>query len=241
MFPLVLIMRKRIGIGGVLAVAFMLSCALRFAGLYAFDWQQPPVHAWFSTLILWPDWLLGAVLAERYHRNLKPVFSLPMAFLLGLLFVVAHFIRPLSMFGFALASLFSAALIDVVIRSDRHIGRTESLVLIVGLWSYSLYLIHQPFIEYLNRGLCKVTNNINGVDCRVTNSFFVIPVILGLSWLLYRLVERPAQRIGRVIWSRHAASKPLPALQLTKETAPMATHNEEEGRNRRIYEHADDG
>ena len=76
----------------------------------------------------------------------------------------------------------------------RH--RTVPRVLVwLGVISYSVYLLHHPLLKLFlalfgdPRERPLVTQSLLAVG--------FVTVVLGLSWLTHRFVERPMQRVGR--------------------------------------------
>jgi peptidoglycan/LPS O-acetylase OafA/YrhL len=87
----------------------------------------------------------------------------------------------------------------------RH-RRLPRALLWIGLSSYSLYLLHHPLLKLF----VTITGDLRWSPLRVqllmASAFLV--VILPASWLAYRFVERPMQRLGR----RLAKASPAAAL-----------------------------
>jgi peptidoglycan/LPS O-acetylase OafA/YrhL len=67
----------------------------------------------------------------------------------------------------------------------------------IGLISYSIYLLHHPLL----RGLNSMVGDLRGLPAALQSavSLGYVAVLLTLSWLTYRFVEAPAQRLGKRI------------------------------------------
>ncbi|WP_239117053.1 acyltransferase family protein [Planotetraspora phitsanulokensis] len=67
----------------------------------------------------------------------------------------------------------------------------------IGLISYSIYLLHHPLL----RGLNSLLGDLRGLPAALQSavSLGYLVVLLTLSWLTYRFVEAPAQRLGKRI------------------------------------------
>jgi peptidoglycan/LPS O-acetylase OafA/YrhL len=74
----------------------------------------------------------------------------------------------------------------------------------IGLVSYSVYLVHVPLIRLTG----PILSGARGLLEPVAVVAF-LAVLFGLSWLSYRYVELPGQRLGRRL-SRRLAGSPVP-------------------------------
>ncbi|MFI0424727.1 acyltransferase family protein [Spongiactinospora sp. 9N601] len=72
----------------------------------------------------------------------------------------------------------------------------------LGLISYSLYLVHHPLLKYMLTVTGSLRDSAWPVQAAAAVGF--VAVLLGVSWLTYRLVEAPMQRLGRRIAKRYA-------------------------------------
>lgn len=70
----------------------------------------------------------------------------------------------------------------------------------LGLISYSLYLLHHPLLRLLHAVAGDVRAMRPVVQVSISAAFVV--VVLGLSWVTYRYVELPLQRLGRRVAQR---------------------------------------
>ncbi len=76
----------------------------------------------------------------------------------------------------------------------------------LGLVSYSVYLLHHPLLRLLGAAVDDLRLLSQGV--RVATAVGYVGVVLGLSWLTYRFVESPTQRLGRRVSRRSAEAAP---------------------------------
>ncbi|MDB5439318.1 MAG: acyltransferase 3, partial [Caulobacteraceae bacterium] len=191
---------KRFGIRPVVVVATLLSLAL-----IAANWRSPfyaDFPIWITWLVAAPAWLLGCELAERVaarRAGVQPGPAAPSlwtiwawrlgAIVYGALVIIAVFHAPWPIgYPILLApfAFFAAAWVDHEIAWFQN-HPPAAILEWAGTWSYSLYLIHpiaisltpiapaHPMLSWLLR-LCA---------------------ILAASYVFYRLVERPAQRLAR--------------------------------------------
>ncbi|MDP9862972.1 MULTISPECIES: acyltransferase family protein [Streptosporangium] len=81
----------------------------------------------------------------------------------------------------------------------RHRRLPRSLVGL-GLISYSLYLLHHPLLRLVHVAVGDVRAMQPVVQVSLSAGF--VAVVIGLSWLTYRYVELPMQRLGRRLAQR---------------------------------------
>jgi peptidoglycan/LPS O-acetylase OafA/YrhL len=86
--------------------------------------------------------------------------------------------------------------------------RVPRLLAWLGLVSYSLYLVHYPLIQLLGPALTAAGEHLHGAAELPAVAAF-LALLSGLSALTYRLIEQPAQRLGRRL--TRARTPTLPA------------------------------
>ncbi len=182
----------------VIEVSIRLSIfpeTLPFAGMH-----QSPLAYWFS-------WCLGAYAADCYLRHkispLKPFIFIVSAALA----VLTYIFSPLAPFQFMAVSLFTMLLVwqAIAVAGDSQPSQPSSLPLLhnhllqLGIVSYSFYLIHQPILNLVSRLKDRF-------ELLEIHPFFVLGLcfllyfpILALSQFLYRAVEIPSARLGKII------------------------------------------
>ncbi|WP_127932629.1 acyltransferase family protein [Nonomuraea polychroma] len=82
-------------------------------------------------------------------------------------------------------------------------GRRLPRILVwLGLVSYSLYLVHHPLLKYF----VEITGDLRQADLpyQVAMAALALAVVLGVSALAYRFIERPGQALGRRLSGRDA-------------------------------------
>ncbi|MFO1487798.1 MAG: acyltransferase [Verrucomicrobiota bacterium] len=179
--------------------------------------------SWFlcnSVLGYWFSWALGAWLAEAFlGKRTLPQFGSSWVWWLGMT-IASHFIKPLLNFQFLFASLFAAAIIGKHFSSDRRRPLNNPAARAfknIGLWSYSLYLLHLPLLSCYH----------NTLDSLLPSGWHLTPplefcltlltwlAILPFSFAWYRTFELPA--IG---WGKRLGAK------LEKPAAANAKNNQ---------------
>jgi peptidoglycan/LPS O-acetylase OafA/YrhL len=181
------------GMDGIIKTA---GAADTVGGHISFLFAISPLGYWFS-------WTLGAFIADAFLKNQPLPFVKTSPFLWLALAIISYFVKPLNSFLFLLFAVTTAVVASKLL-SGACIIRVPAFLLgilrKVGLWSYSIYLLHQPLIGFF---------------------FFVIIVILpgehyshpirlllvGVTWLAvipfgilwYELFERPSIALGKRI------------------------------------------
>ena len=157
----------------------------------------------YTSLFLWPSWLLGAWIASL-HRESKlsklkilPVFSMLILFLI--IALASRLQKWEEWTQYACWTGFYFALFLVFLRFEKSISRLrENLFLKSLAWlgkiSFSLYLIHFPLFKlfgFMHRSYFdeKPANFLISLA-------YLIPVCL-LAWIFYLLIERPIHK-----WSK---------------------------------------
>jgi len=199
LFPLVLMLRHKVGIKNTFWFFAAVSLACRITALFLQDWSQPPTqHLWDFTLALFVDWLLGAWLAEKWLAGQRLLgASSGKVLLLGILAVALTWNKITAAFlGFTAFSLWYAALMEWYLFSRNSFGRWEKMLVPVGLCSYSIYLWHQPLLGRALYWLHKF-----GLPQTPTASLAVLPVVMLamiiVGFVSYKLVELPGINFGR--------------------------------------------
>ena len=215
LFPLVLWLRGKFGMKTVFWFFAAVSIGCRLATLGVQDWSQAPrEHLTHFTLTLFLDWLLGAWLAERWLAGKRLFNANPAKVLVVGLLAVACSWNKVTMVlgGFTIFSLGFAMVMEMYLFSNRPVGSWAKLTMPVGMYSYSIYLWHQPLLGLVMRGLQHF-----GLPATPSASLIVMPVVvllmIGLGWVSYHLLELPSIWLGKYL-----QLKPLPAV---RETCPL--------------------
>jgi peptidoglycan/LPS O-acetylase OafA/YrhL len=81
----------------------------------------------------------------------------------------------------------------------------------LGVISYSFYLFHDPLVGFLG-GLAKPLLSLGYPYNQLTlgGLVFIFGPLIGLSWLSYRLIEKPLHELGLRLTSGRSGSSPLP-------------------------------
>jgi peptidoglycan/LPS O-acetylase OafA/YrhL len=217
LFPLVIFYVRRYSFGRVLVVLGIIELSLHAFGLVAFGLPGGlflPVWIRAAPYFYWFSWAIGAAIADAYLTGKPLPFTQihPVVWLLAAL-VAESF--PLESFSFPFFALAIASMISRGIRASRegqrrgpYLGRG---IRMIGVYSYSIYLIHDPIL----RGVVGLyEERFPGID---NHSFAVFAagvssalIVFPIGILMYHLVERPSISCGKKLlslWARRLANQ----------------------------------
>lgn len=227
LYPLWLAFRRRHG----LVAAFFLGVGVStISSAITFRFQPVPTgpSMWFF-LNVWCGWLAGAVLAEWLHAPGMRLLQRPLWWIIGVLAAALHiscdyagvytgsasYVRlPVTIMLCAwLLALFVVAGEALAARpSDSWLRRGWRLLGGIGLFSYSLYLIHVPLQAFV----FLILPHLTAAWAKALLFAGWLGVVLAGSWLHYRWVEAPSIQWGRRVVARlRAAAPPVPAPVLS--------------------------
>jgi peptidoglycan/LPS O-acetylase OafA/YrhL len=201
LFPLVLLLRRKVGMKKMFWSFAAISLGSRIITLFLQDWSQPPKLCLCDfTLTLFVDWLLGAWLAEKWLTGQRMLGATPgMVLLLGIMAVTFTWNKITAVFlGFTAFSVFYAALMELYLFSKKPFGLWEKCLVPVGLCSYSIYLWHQPLIGRVMYWLHKF-----GLPQTPTTNLAALPaVVLALimvGFISYKIIELRSIKLGKML------------------------------------------
>jgi peptidoglycan/LPS O-acetylase OafA/YrhL len=190
-YPLVILASAKMGMKRTFALALSINILLTILGIFV-----PSLNDtfWFGTFLfkLWYVWVAGALVAEMFHDG-KPLFKKPMlvAIIAFILFIISDFNYVSEYITTMLATLSATALMDFVLhKKTAPVPKisiwTDRALSFTGMISYSLYLVHQPVLEYFR----KLSPNI---------SFLILALLISfvLAILCYHVLEKPSIAIGK--------------------------------------------
>jgi peptidoglycan/LPS O-acetylase OafA/YrhL len=85
--------------------------------------------------------------------------------------------------------------------------RLPAFLIGLGTISYSLYLVHLPILLIVMRLAGEM--RWSPLPQQIGISVLVLALLLPIGWLTHRFLERPTQRLGRHLTSRHLTERPL--------------------------------
>lgn len=156
-------------------------------------------------LAYWLSWALGAYLADKHIRKEPlPFLRQPMWFW-AVIATGSFLFRPTVTFSFIAFSLLTVIIIARCLnvqaqsRSRNFYGLSRTLQL-VGLSSYSFYLVHQPIIRLTPMILHKLgLQSKFGPPATFAFCICLSPLILIASWSMYQILEKGSVRLGKEV------------------------------------------
>jgi peptidoglycan/LPS O-acetylase OafA/YrhL len=226
--PLLVWLTSRFGVGSAVVLAITCNVVYRLGLNAAISAGAIEGGSLLASSVLpnqlpgrWAEFALGMLAADLYqsgrlHRWARVVPAMMAA--LVILVPISVTASKLALSHIAYGAVFFI-LLCIVIASDNRIARVLAWrpLVALGTMSYSLYLVHQPVIQFLGSFL-----QLYRPDLAPTAVFAVLlatlPIIVVLAWILFLAVERRTLGAGagdilvprfRVTWrpSRAAASQ----------------------------------
>lgn len=205
LYPFLLWIVRRIGWRNSLLLIGGLEFGLRMLDglLLTYFGENLPRTISGSPFFYWLSWVLGAWLADRFEtqgNSQVPRWMLRAEIWL-FLGVVSYVLKPLSSLPFLFFAMMTTSwLAQRLISNGRNhfefLGIGNHLKN-VGLWSYSIYLLHQPMLSYLKGYLTSTNSFLSHPLVRLIASicvwFLVVPVGAGF----FRFCEKPSANLGR--------------------------------------------
>jgi peptidoglycan/LPS O-acetylase OafA/YrhL len=207
MYPLLRVIRKKIGWRIMLPVAFAGGALIAARHWHGESWHDfGPIG---TAMILLPVWLLGCLLAEQ--SDALPVLSSRSriwmwrlliwlaCWVCEMLHFKGHIHSAQTMIWFGVLAYFW---VKNEIRYSRHQSPNRYLVA-AGAWSYSLYLIHATAQDiFLKLPIPNLGYLLNWIGA--------MAFCLAMSYIFYLLVELPSHRLARKI---KTSVPPKPVLE----------------------------
>lgn len=212
LFPIILLLRARVGLQRCLWGSAFVSAVCSALAIHFQDWNEAPsFFLWHFTLILFVDWVLGAVLAEAYFsgRRLFRLSAVQIA-AFGLLASAVNLNKiTAACLGFTAFSVWWAMVMDCYLANSNTCNWLERLLVPIGLCSYSIYLWHEPL---LGRLLYRMAGTIHSPVKAVLLFPPVLATVLAVGYASYRLIELPGIEAGKWLqkWLVFPSRNPVP-------------------------------
>ena len=156
-----------------------------------------PLGYWFS-------WSLGAFIAEALLKNQPFPFTKASPVWWFALAIISYFVKPLDSFRFLLFAVTTAVVTSQLLSGARPQIEAPAFSLVIlkklGLWSYSIYLLHQPLLDLYSYVITWLVPE----EYRPAPIAFLLVVvtwvaIIPLSILWYKVFELPGIALGKRI------------------------------------------
>jgi peptidoglycan/LPS O-acetylase OafA/YrhL len=161
---------------------------------------------WFasSPLGYWFSWSLGAFVADAFLKNRPLPFlkTSPIPWLA--LAIISYFIKPLFPFLFFLSAMTTAIVTSRLLSGAGPTVKIPSVSLDIlkkiGIWSYSIYLLHQPLINiYSYLIVWAVPGEYRSAPVVFLLLLVAWLVVIPFSILWHKLFELPGIALGKRI------------------------------------------
>lgn len=173
-----------------------------------------------TPLAFWLSWGMGAVLAESYLQGKANILAkVPPAVSLSLV-LACFLLRDLSSFLFVAAAFATAVIMARLLEKERIglvIPKWLEPLRYLGIYSYSLYLLHQPLMYAITRNASPWLNLEDHPLAHYLVSISTIVFIFPLSYLSFQFLEQPSIQWGkRVVQSLDRRTCPSPVKMGSK-------------------------
>ena len=216
LYPLLIALAARFGWRRTLLGIAAIEISLRLAdgALSTASGTGLPIWLSGSPFFYWFSWSLGAFVAERHIRGDNLLIPRIFVYIFGAAAVGFSFFKPLSSMSFVLFSLLTTgAIAKLLHRTDEQLPIPDALrthLRQVGLWSFSLYLLHQPLLLAIPSIAAKVTS---GAHIHPLFLFILClaswVLIVPLARLSYQFCELPSIALGKLFHSQKAPKHAL--------------------------------
>jgi peptidoglycan/LPS O-acetylase OafA/YrhL len=170
----------------------------------AFVFEVNPFFDWLmgSPFAYWFSWSIGAAIADAFlnKRQLPLVKSSPLVWLT--LAIDSCLVKPLEAFSFPLFAIFTAVVVSKLLNEIKPKTMIPGFCLehlrMTGIWSYSIYLLHQPLIMIFQTSL--VTTSPEMMNYPLVRLLFCVALwflIMPLGGFWYRICEMPSVALGK--------------------------------------------
>jgi peptidoglycan/LPS O-acetylase OafA/YrhL len=223
-YPLLLWIAGRLGWRTALWVAASIELFSRSVNelLTAFyPSLEMPTFFSYSPFYFWFTWTMGAALAEAWMKGEPLPFRSAWGYLWPALFLICYFFKPLFSFCYPLAALASTHLIAYFLSRPPGVQKVRGVsgyllehLRWAGLVSYSAYLIHLPLLTLVPYYLWLISpRHYPAVISYGLHLCSWFP-IFGLSYLMYRFVEKPSIMVGKRFIERLRRPASEPATEM---------------------------
>jgi peptidoglycan/LPS O-acetylase OafA/YrhL len=201
LYPVLLALVSRFGWKRTLIYIAVLEIALRgVCSVLLVTKGAVPLWLTGIPMMYWFSWSIGAAIAEAYVSGRSVPFANQSLVFWGGIALASTFAKPLASFSFLFFALMTAtAIAKLLLRPERTPSFfppfLSKYLQTVGLWSYSIYLLHQPFLMFLHLRLHPLV-----VFLICLGLWFPI---VALSGLWYRAFELPSIALGKRLMRTH--------------------------------------
>jgi len=217
LYPLLFVMARALGWTRTLVITAVIELSLRSwaAVCIALHAAPPPTFLIQSPFAYWFSWAIGAAVTEAFLNGQPlpfariPIWFFPVTVVLT---SAAAWLQP---FFFTLASLATVVAITRCLNSENAPSSSVSwwtrYLRYAGTISYSMYLLHQPFVYAVADRLHHTRIGGHPFLILLLTAAFWFPILF-LAWCFYRLLEEPSIALGKWVISKFPSAAPIAAM-----------------------------
>lgn len=198
-YPIFLILVKRLSIIKTTLILLVITVILCFI---SYKFNIIGLISGSLVLTFWFTWASGALLAYKFYNNQR-LFKKPIIwfFIFYLLFFIFKISLVSNFFIIIPATLACLAFMETIlycsIFDKNYFQLIFKKISFIGLISYSLYLIHQPFLVNL-LDFYNPNSSFKFINIIFQVAFTYITVFL-ISYALYNLIEKRSVNFGKLL------------------------------------------
>ena len=198
-YPLLLFLRKKSGIKNAFLIILLISILLFVPQLLSPVLMQSLAYGTF-VIKYWFIWVAGAFFAEKYFSGeklfgkwVKPIIAI--GFILTFIFKINLYSSYLIIYSvtFTWLAVFEWILHTKSINTKSYACKTLTTI---GICSYSIYLIHQPYLSNLIDYFHLLPFNHYAEYFKIFNIIPTFIIIFLISYSLFQLIELPSIKYG---------------------------------------------
>jgi peptidoglycan/LPS O-acetylase OafA/YrhL len=148
----------------------------------------------------WFSWSAGAAVADAYVSGRSVPFANQSLLIWGGIALASTFVKPLYNFSFLFFVLLTVTAIAKLLRQKRATVSFSAFfskyLRTIGVWSYSIYLLHQPFLSVASRLPGRFHVHPYPLLVFLICLFLWFP-ITACSGLWFRIFELPSIALGK--------------------------------------------
>jgi len=213
LYPLLFAMARALGWTRTLVITAAIELGFRSWAAFciALHTAPPSDMPIQSPLAYWFSWTIGAAVAEAFLNGQPlpfahiPIWFFPVTVVLT---STADWLQP---FFFTLASLATAVVITRCLNAENapssRVSWSTRYLRCAGTISYSMYLLHQPFVYAIAARLHHTRIGGHPFLILLLTTAFWFPILF-LAWAFYRLLEQPSIALGNWIIGKFRSAAP---------------------------------
>lgn len=206
-YPVFLFIRAKTGVVNAFYCTMFISLTSYFFCKKLISPDSKAVELFFVNI--WNIWCLGALLAEKFYLKERIIKNrvLPLILFSGVMLVLSRFYLYTSFLTEPILIFIYFVSIEWVLYTDRINLKAWAFRFLyyAGLCSYSIYLIHQPFLYYRFGWLSLSFFKHGPAFLKLIPLFALIFLI---SYLMYLFIEMPFIKAGRFFRNRKKLKSP---------------------------------